>query len=118
MNKFFFAATVAASLLGAGAIAQADQGIPVMPALPVVSQTAPGVMTGAMPQFNSIPTPVIAARAATNSYGENAPTFAIPTSDGASGVAYAQIGRIQGLGVPEPTNTALAFVAQHQTPRG
>lgn len=113
MNKFILAATLVTALAGFAGTAHADMGIPNIPAQPLTTQTAAGVVGEAMPVFNGTPRPVVADQFAQTIVGENEPTLVAPTDNGTGGVAYAQIGRAN-----KAITTALGGSAQLQQPNG
>ena len=97
-NILVAAALVAATIVGAGA-AQAGQGIPNLPAQPVVSASAPAVIGEAYPAFGAAATPVVSARIADVTVGQNYPTIAAPHQ----ATRFAQVGQVQGHSA-SPTN--------------
>lgn len=116
MSKFILTAALVTALVGFAGTAQADMGIPNIPAQPLTTQTTVGVVGETMPVFNGTPSPVVAETFTQATLGERAPTFAAPADNGANGtngVAYAQIGRINRV-VP----MALADGARLQQPNG
>lgn len=74
MHKIILAATVAVGILSYGALAQASQGIPAMPARPTVAQTSPNVIGQSYPAFGGATTSVVATCNAANVIGQNYPT--------------------------------------------
>lgn len=97
MNKFILAAALATGIFGFGAVAQAGEGIPNLPAQPLRAQTVQGVIGQGMPSFGGTATPVVSARFADSGViGEGGAAFVNPARTSQSGVAYAQIGRPQG----------------------
>lgn len=88
-------AAVVASVVGLGAVAHADQGILVMPANPVVSQTMTGVGGEQYPAFADHGAPVVSERVIANNGSQNYPTFANPTNGGTR-ADYAAIGAAHG----------------------
>ncbi|MCF3947945.1 hypothetical protein [Acidiphilium iwatense] len=90
-NILAVAALAVATIAGAGA-AQAGQGIPNLLAQPVVSASAPAVIGEAYPAFGAAATPVVSARIADVTVGQNYPTIAAPHR----ATRFAQIGQTQG----------------------
>ncbi|MCW8308211.1 hypothetical protein AruPA_14315 [Acidiphilium sp. PA] len=86
------AAFVLMSLAGAGT-ALADQGIPVVPAQPLVSSAANGVAGEAYPSFRVAGVPVISEPANPGNGAQTYPTFATPRSP--AKLAQSQIGLVQ-----------------------
>ena len=113
MSKFILTTALVTALVGFAGTAQADMGIPNIPAQPLTTQTTVGVVGETMPVFNGTPRPVVAETFTQATVGESAPTFAAPADNGTNGVSYAQIGRINRV-VP----MALADDARLQQPNG
>ena len=91
MNKFMIAATLVIGMAGFTAIAHADQGIPNLPAQPLVAQQMVSAAGEQYPTFSDDTTPVVSERVVANNGGQNYPTFANPTNGGAT-ADYAAIG--------------------------
>ncbi len=90
MNKIIVAGALAA-ILGAGSVAYAGQGIPNLPAQPIVAQTDTGVIGQSYPTFTGVAQPVVSLQFAANATGQNYPSFAPATGTNATGstVEYA-----------------------------
>lgn len=95
MTRFIIAVGIATTIAAFGGTARADMGIPNIPAQPLITQTAPGVVTEAMPSFVGVTQPVVTERFAQNVLSGAMPSFIAPTENGSGGVAYAQIGRVR-----------------------
>lgn len=91
MNKMIVVAAVAA-VLGAGSVAYAGEGIPNLPAQPIVAQVDTGVMGQSDPHFTGVPHQLVALQFAANTAGQDYPRFAPVTAVPAAGstVEYAQ----------------------------
>lgn len=112
MNKFItFAAFGIAAVTSVG-IALADQGIPNLPAQPLVSMTAPGVVGQAYPVFGGAQRPVVAERFDTDRGSQSYPDFTPPSRIGQRG--NIQIGAVQTGQSP----TDLAMASKAGAPRG
>jgi hypothetical protein len=92
MNKIIVAGALAA-ILGAGSVAYAGQGIPNLPAQPIVAQTDAGVMGQSDPNFTGTAQPVVSLQFAANATGQAYPAFAPApgTRAGSSSVEYATV---------------------------
>lgn len=88
-------AAVVAGVVGLGAVAHADQGILVMPANPVVSQTMTAGGGEQYPAFANDGAPVVSERVIASNGGQNYPTFANPTNGGTH-ADYAALGAVHG----------------------
>lgn len=106
-----FAALAMAATTSIG-IALADQGIPNVPARPVISMTAPGVAGEGYPLFGGQTRPVVSERSASNAGYQSYPDFIVPSSNERLGAA--QLGRVQG----ERPMSDLATIAVPPTPQG
>jgi hypothetical protein len=93
MNTMIIAAAAVAAVLGAGSVAYAGQGIPNLPAQPIVAQADTGVMGQSYPTFTGVPHQLVALRFAANTAGQDYPRFAPVTAVPAVGstVEYAQL---------------------------
>ncbi|HQT85515.1 MULTISPECIES: hypothetical protein [Acidiphilium] len=107
-NLTFAAAFALITLAGAGS-ALADQGIPVVPAQPLVSSAAAGVTGEAYPAFRVAGAPVISEPANPGNGAQSYPNFATPHSS--AKLAQSQIGLAQG-------NVATAFNTAPRSNRG
>lgn len=107
-NLTFAAAFAVISLAGAGN-ALADQGIPVVPAQPLVSSAASGVTGEAYPAFRVAGAPVISEPANPGNGAQTYPNFATPKST--AKLAQSQIGLAQA-------GFATAFNAAPNSDRG
>ncbi len=95
MNRINLAVAVAVVTFGITATAWADQGIPVLPANPVMSQT---MITGGGEQYPTFATqgaPVVSERVLADNGGQTYPTFVNPTNGGTR-ADYAAIGTVNG----------------------
>lgn len=90
-NVFVAAALAAVTLAGAGA-AQAGQGIPNLPAQPVVASSVPAVMGQGYPAFGAPASRVVSPRIADVTVGQNYPTIVAPHRT----TRLAQVGQAQG----------------------
>lgn len=100
MNKIFGAAVVAV-VLGAGAVAHAGQGIPNLPAQPIIAQSHAGVIGQSEPVFTGARLPVVSLRVASRAVGQDYPQFAPVRANPVNGprVDYADnIGAVQPRG--------------------
>jgi hypothetical protein len=94
MKHLTFAAAFALITLAGAGSAFADQGIPVLPAQPLVSSAATGVIGEAYPTFQVAGSPVISEPVIPTNGAQSYPNFATP--DNSTQLAQAQIGSNQG----------------------
>lgn len=94
MRNLMIAATLAIATIAGAGTAMAGEGIPALPAQPLVSATAPSVAGQAYPTFGSRHRPVVSDQFTAVTGGQNYPTFAAPHQT--SRLASSQIGRVNG----------------------